>query len=326
MPLARRALLGAAALWPMCHRAQAQAWPERPLRLIVPFPPGGHIDGFARLLAQPMAARLGQPVVVENRAGAGGSIGAAEVAHARPDGLTLLMGSNGSLVGNVLTQANPGFDPFRQLAPIGLCLTLPLTLAVRADDPARSIEDLLTRSRAAPGSVTCGSAGIGTSNHLALVLFDAATTAGISHVPYRGTGTMLPDLLAGTITCVMDQLGTALALARDGKARLLVQTGAHRSPIAPDIPCVAELGWGEAVFLTWNGLSVTAGTPAPVQARLAAILADCLAEPALAQRMAAVGAEVVAPALMTPAGFGEFLRADLQRTRRAVLLAGLKPE
>ena len=326
MPLARRAFLGATALLPMCHHARAQEWPTRPMRLIVPFPPGGHIDSFARQLAQPMASRLGQPVIVENRAGAGGSIGAAEVAYARPDGLTLLMGSNGSLVGNVLTQANPGFDPFRPLAPIGLCLTLPLTLAIRADDPARRLQDLLARSRAAPGSVTCGSAGIGTSNHLALVMFEAATASGIAHVPYRGTGTMLPDLLAGTLTCVMDQLGTALALAREGKARLLVQTGARRSPIAPEVPCVEELGWGEAVFLTWNGLAVPAGTPVAIRTRLASALAECLGDPGLAQRMAAVGAEVVAPGLRTPDGFGDFLRADLDRTRRAVQLAGLKPE
>jgi tripartite-type tricarboxylate transporter receptor subunit TctC len=325
-PLARRTLLGATALSPMGHRARAQEWPTRPLRLIVPFPPGGHIDSFARQLARPMATRLGQPVIVENRAGAGGSIGAAEVAYARPDGLTLLMGSNGSLVGNVLTQANPGFDPFRQLAPIGLCLTLPLTLAVRADDPARNIQDLLARSRATPGSVTCGSAGIGTSNHLALVLFESATATGIAHVPYRGTGTMLPDLLAGTLTCVMDQLGTAMALAREGKARLLVQTGAKRSSIAPNVPCVAEMGWGEAVFLTWNGLAVPTGTPVAIQTRLASVLAECLGDPDLAQRMSAAGAEVVAPGLMTPNGFGDFLRADLDRTRRAVQLAGLKPE
>jgi tripartite-type tricarboxylate transporter receptor subunit TctC len=326
MPIARRALFGSAALLPLLRPARAQAWPDRPLRLVVPFPPGGNIDLFGRMLAQHMAPRLGQPVIVENRAGAGGSIGAAEVAHARPDGLTLLVGSNGSLVGNILTQANPGFDPFRQIAPIGLCLTLPLALAVRADHPARTIRELVAMAQARPGSVTCGSAGIGTSNHLALVLFDAASGAGITHVPYRGTGAMLPDLLAGTVTCVMDQLGSVLRLEREGKARLLVGTGAVRSAIAPDLPCVAELGWEAAVFLTWNGLSVTAGTPEPVVTRLAAALRESLEEPALRSRMAEMGNDIVPPAMTTPEAFGRFLREDLERTRRAVQLAGLKPE
>ena len=326
MPIDRRALLGAAALPLLAPAARAQAWPDRPLRLVVPFPPGGNIDIFGRVLAQQMAPRLGQPVIVENRAGAGGSIGAAEVANARPDGHTLLVGSNGSLVGNVLTQANLPFDPFRQIAPVGLCLTLPLALAVRADHPARTIQELVAMSRANPGKVTCGSAGIGTSNHLALVLFDAAAEAGITHVPYRGTGAMLPDLLAGTVTCVMDQLGSVLRLQREGKARLLVATGATRSGIAPDLPCVAELGWPGAVFLTWNGLSVTAGTPAPVVTRLAALLRESMAEPALRERMEAMGNDIVAPAMTTPEAFGAFLREDLERTRRAVQLAGLKPE
>ena len=326
MSLRRRSLIGAAACAPLPQYLHAQVWPEKPLRLIVPFPPGGHIDNFSRLLALRMAPRLGQPVIVENRAGAGGSIGAAEVANARPDGQTLLMGSNGSLVGNVLTQANPGFDPFRQLAPVGLCLTLPLALAVRADDPATTIEALVSRSRMAPGRVTCGSAGLGTSNHLALVLFDAAAKAGITHVPYRGTGAMLPDMLAGTITCVMDQVGTARALATEGKARLLVQTGVQRSRIAPDVPAVGELGWDEAVFLTWNGLAVPAGTPPAIIDRLAKVLADCLGDAELVQRMSIAGAEVVGPDLMTPAGFAGFLREDLDRTRRAVQIAGLKPE
>jgi tripartite-type tricarboxylate transporter receptor subunit TctC len=326
MPIARRALLGAANLPLLAPALRAQTWPDRPIRLVVPFPPGGNIDIFGRVLAQQMAPRLGQPVIVENRAGAGGSIGAAEVAHARPDGLTLLMGSNGSLVGNILTQANPGFDPFRQIAPVGLCLTLPLALAVRADHPARTIQDLVAMAKAQPGGVTCGSAGIGTSNHLALVLFDAAAGAGITHVPYRGTGAMLPDLLAGTIACVMDQVGSAMNLAREGKARLLVTTGAARSGIAPEVPCVAELGWPAAVFLTWNGLAVTAGTPEPVIARLAAVLRESLAEPALRSRMQGMGADLVGPEMATPAYFGGFLRDDLDRTRRAVRIAGLKPE
>jgi len=325
MSLPRRALL--AAVLPCAAPARAQpAWPDRPLRLVVPFPPGGNIDSLSRLLAIQLGTRLAQPVVVENRPGAGGALGAEHVANSRPDGHTLMMGSNGSMIGNLLTQANLPYDPVRQFRPVGLCAVLPMVVAVRADHPARTVQELVAMARAAPGRVSCGTAGIGSSNHLALALFDAAAQAGIVHVPYRGSGPMVPDLLAGNVTCVMEQVSGALPLVREGRLRLLAVTGAARSRQLPDVPTLVEAGYAGAVMVSWNGLVVPTGVPAPVTERLSALLPECLDAPALRDQMEGLGVEIARPPQTTPAWFGEFLRQDLETTRRAVQLAGLKPE
>ncbi len=325
MPIARRVLLAAPALLATLPAA-AQSWPDRPLRLVIAFPPGGTTDVIGRLLAAQMTPRLGQPVVVENRAGAGGSLGTEMVAKARPDGYTLLLGANGGLVVNTLIMANLGYDPFRELQPIGLCARVPMALVVRADHPARTVQELVALSKAQPGRVTGGTPGIGTSNHLVLALFNEASGAGLTPVHYRGTGQMLPDLLAGNIACMMDQLPTSVPLAREGKARLLAITAEARSPLAPELPTLAEAGYQDAVMITYFGLCGPAGMPAEVVARLAAVLRECLADAALRERLGGLGVEVATPELAAPEGFARFLQADLGRARRAVQLAGLKPE
>ena len=307
-------------------RAQAQTWPERPVRLIIPFPPGGNIDILTRLLAPLLGARLGQPVVAENRGGAGGALGAEMVANSRPDGHTLMMGSNGSLVGNVLTQANLPYDPFRQFQPIGLCAVLPLVVAVRADHPAQTVQQLVAMAKARPGAITCGTAGIGSSNHLALALFDAASGAGITHVPYRGSGPMMPDLLAGNVSCLMEQISGAMPLAREGRLRLLALTGEQRSSLMPDLPTLVESGYDGAVMFSYNGLCAPTGTPDAIIQRLSGMLPDCLTDASLHERMTGLGVELARPPQTTPGHFAAFLRTDLERTRRAVQLAGLKPE
>ncbi len=326
MLLNRRQLLAAPALLPSLARAQAAAgspWPDRPVRLVVAFPPGGNIDILSRLLATQLGARLGQPVVVENRGGAGGALGAEFVANARPDGYTLMMGSNGPLVGNVLTQPNLAYDPVRHFAPVGLCALLPMVLAVRADHPAQTVQQLVAMSKANPGSITCGSAGNGSSNHFALALFEAAAQAGIVHVPYRGSGPMMPDLLAGHVSAVMEQISGALPLAREGRLRLLAVTAGERSRLAPSLPTLVESGYAGAVLFSWNGLVVPAATPAAVVQRLSALLPECLAEPALKEQMEGLGVELARPPQTTPAWLAAFMQEDLARTRRAVQLAGL---
>ncbi|MCO6414621.1 tripartite tricarboxylate transporter substrate binding protein [Siccirubricoccus sp. KC 17139] len=325
MSLQRRSLLAALCL-ALARPARAEAWPSRPIRLVIPFPPGGGIDMVSRLLAAELTPRLGQPVVAENRPGAGGALGAEMVANARPDGYTLMMGSNGSLVGNLLTQANLTYDPFRQLQPIGLCALLPLVLVVRADSPARDLQDFIARAKARPGRIACGTAGIGSSNHLALALFDAAAGAGITHVPYRGSGPMMPDLLAGNVESLMDQISSSLPLAREGKVRLLAITTEARSSLAPEVPTLVESGYAGAVMSSYNGLCAPAGTPESVIRHLSGLLPDCLAAPTMRERAEGAGIELARPPAATPAQFAAFLRQDLERTRRAVQLAGIRSE
>lgn len=319
----RRALLAAPALLPAL--ARAQAFPERPLRLVIPFAPGGSTDMLGRLLAQFMGPRLGQTVVVENRAGAGGSLGAAEVAHARPDGHTLLLCSNGSLVINPLIQANLPYDPFRQLQAVGLSMVVPLLVVVRADHPARTIEEFVAQAKAANGRVSMGSAGTGSSNHLGIELFNAASGAGVTHVPYRGTAPMIPDLLAGNVGSMCDQITTTLPLLRDGKARALAIMAPRRSPLLPAVPTLAESGIHDAEMSTYMGLSVTAPVAPAALAKLAAAMQESLKEPLMSERLESLGAELARGPETTPEGFTRFIRQDYQRMTRAVELANLKP-
>ncbi len=323
--LSRRALLATPALL-AAPAVRAQSWPDRPLRLVIPFVPGGTTDILGRLLAQQMSPRLGQTVVVENRGGAGGSLGASEVAHARADGTTLLLSTNGSLTINPLVQANLAYEPFRQLAPLGLCLTVPMVVVVRADHPAKTVQDLVAMSKARPGAVSIGSAGTGSSNHLAIELFNAASQAQLTHVPYRGSGPVIADLLAGNLNSMCDQITTSLPLLREGRVRVLAITSAHRSPQAPDVPTLAEAGYPDADMVTFMGLSVTAPVPAEAQARLVAAMQGALGERIFHDRLETLGAEIVRDQLATPEGYGAFLRRDFDKMKRAVALAGLKPE
>lgn len=320
--LARRALLASAAMF----AAPALAFPDRPVRLVIPFVPGGTTDILGRLLAAHMTPRLGQTVVAENRGGAGGSLGAAEVAHARADGHTLLLSTNGSLTINPLIQANLSYDPVRNLAPIGLCLTVPMLVVVRADHPAQTIQQYVALSKAAPGRTSIGSAGTGSSNHLAIELFNATSGAQATHVPYRGSGPVIADLLAGNLNSMMDQITTSLPMVREGRVRALAITADHRSPLLPAVPTMAEAGFHDAEMVTFMGLSLTAPPPAEALAKLGDAMRGALAEPQLHERLEGVGAELVRNRLNTPEGYAEFLRADTEKMTRAVRLAGIRPE
>ena len=246
MPLSRRAALLAplALATPALAQTMGQpgGWaPDRPVRIIAPFPPGGTVDLVSRILAPRLAERLGQPVVVENRAGAGGSVGAAEVARARPDGLTLMTGSNGPVAVNPLLQAHITYDPLRDLQPIGMVIRVPNVLVAGPAVPARTLPEFLAWVRGRPpGSVGAGSPGIGSSNHLAIELFNAAAGVTLAHIPYRGSGPAIADLLAGTLPVMVDQIATALPLHRDGRARILSVADRARTPFLPDVPTLAE--------------------------------------------------------------------------------------
>lgn len=329
MRLGRR-MLGAAGAGAIAARAvpsRAQdAYPDRPVRIVVPFAAGGNVDVVSRLLGPRLAERLGQPFVIENRAGAGGNIGAESVARARPDGYTLLAGSNGPMTGNPAIQARMPYDSLRDFAPIGLISRVPHVVVVANAVPVRSIPELIAWSRANPGRATMGSAGTGSGTHLTIELFNHLTGAGLVHVPYRGSGAVLPDLVAGNVAGNFNELSTVLALHREGRARIIGVAAMQRSPLLPDVPTLIESGVGDLVAGSYLGLLAPAGTPTPILETLRGALAATLAEPPIQARMTELGLQVAAPAEVSPAFFGSFLREELATARRAVEIAGLRPE
>ena len=327
MSLSRRDLLlaaGAAPLLALAPRAARAAYPERPIRLVVPFAPGGNADIVGRLVGERMGEALGQPVVVENRAGAGGAIGAEYVARAAPDGYTLFVGSNGPLTVNPFVQAKLAYDPLKDFAPIGLTSLVPHAIIVNAAVPAKTLPELVALSK--QQQVGVGTAGVGSATHLTLARFNAASGAQLVHVPYKGGGALLPDLVAGNIQGAMTEFSSALPHHRSGKARFVAVAADKRSPLAPDVPTMDEGGVKGFTAASYIGILAPAGTPAEVVAALQAALAKALASPAVLGRMRELGVEVASPELMTPAGFGAFIRQDYERSREAAQLAGIKAQ
>ena len=300
------------------------AYPERAVRLIVPFAPGGNADLMARLVGEGMAQALGQPVVVENKAGAGGSLGAAEVARARPDGYTLLTGSNGPLTVNPFVQAKLGYDPLKDFAPIGLTSLVPHALIVNAAVAAKTLQELIALSR--KQQVGIGTAGVGSATHLTLARFNAQTGANLVHVPYKGGGALLPDLVSGTIQGAMTEFSSALPHHRSGKARFVAVASARRPAQTPDVPTMAEGGVAGFLAASYIGILAPAGTPADVLSRLESALAAALKLPKTLQRMGELGVEPAAAEQQTATGFAAFIRQDYENSREAARVADLKKE
>jgi tripartite-type tricarboxylate transporter receptor subunit TctC len=317
-------MLGSLAALALPARAVLAAYPERPIRLIVPFAPGGNADIMARLVGEGMAQALGQPLVVENRAGAGGSVGAEQVARAAPDGYTLLTGSNGPLTVNPFVQAKLAYDPLKDFAPVGLTSLVAHALIVNAVVPARTLQELIDLSK--KQQVGIGTAGVGSATHLTLERFNAQTGAKLLHVPYRGGGALLPDLVAGTIQGAMTEFSSALPHHRSGKARFVAVASARRSALAADVPTMAESGVAGFRAASYIGILAPAGTPSDALSRLQAALAAALKAPKTLQRMGELGVEVATPELQTAAGFGAFIRQEYENSREAARLAGLKKE
>ena len=324
MKATRRAALAAPALL-FAPRAARAAFPERPVRIVVPFAAGTSSDLQARMIGERMAASLGQPVVVENRAGAGGTLGADAVAKSAPDGHMLLLGSNGPLTNAPVLQARLAYDPARDLAAVAMISRSPLTLTVRADSPWRSVADVLAAARAEPGRIAIGSSGQGSATHFLIEQVMAATGVRFTHVPYRGSSVSVPDVIAGNIPLVMAEISTVLPTWQGGQTRILAMSSAGRMPIAPQVPTLIESG----VDLTggsWAGLVGAAGTPAPVLATLAAAVRAGLANPAYRERQAQLGAEIVAEREQTPEGFAAWLERERASIRATAERAGIRPE
>ena len=315
--------LSAGALLPRAARA---AWPERPLRVVVPYAAGGNIDVVSRLLAPALSERLGQPVVVDNRPGAGGSLGAEQVARAAADGYTLLAGSNGPITVNPLVQARLPYEPLRDFAPIALVNAVPLVLMVTNGTRAATVAEAVALSKAEPGGFTTGTPGAGSTAHLTLELFNSATGAALVHVPYRGGGAIVPDFIAGNLRAMFTEFSTALPLHKDGKGRILAIASARRSPLLPDVPTFSEAGLPDFVAASYCGLLAPRATPAPVLAALQGAIAAATADPAIRAKLEGLGSEVASGPEQTPEGFAAFLKRQAADAKRAANLAGIKPE
>ncbi len=295
-------------------RGQAPWSPPRAVRLVVPYAPGGGADTTARLLAGPLSPFLGQTIVVENRPGAGSTIGAGEVARAAPDGTTLLLDAAGHTMAPFLIKGLP-FDYATGFTPISQVLILPQVLAVRADSPFESLAALLARAKAEPGRVTWASSGNAGMQHITGLLLWRAAGVETTHVPYRGGAPAMQALLAGDTDCVIATITSALALARQGRIRVLAATSARRITTLPEIPTLAELGFAGFDQSEWNGVFGPAGLPAPVVARLHAGLVAALQEKVVQERLEGLGA---VPLGTSPAEFADFLAR--QRLAMAALV------
>ncbi|SHK01792.1 Tripartite-type tricarboxylate transporter, receptor component TctC [Roseomonas rosea] len=325
--LPRRAALAGLLLAPCAapRLARAQSpWPDRPVRIVVPFTPGGSTDIIARALAAELQEALGQAFVVENRGGAGGTIGTELVAHAPPDGYTLLMGHIGTLAVNPSLYRNLSYDTVGSFAPITLAAIVPNVMVVnpRKND-VRGIADLVALARRRPGGLTYGSGGNGSAAHIAMAAFTLATGTRMEHVPYRGTGPMMNDLIGGTIDLTFTGGPPVLPPVRAGLLRALAVSSARRLAGAPDIPTVAEQGYPGFEANQWYGLVAPAATPRPVIDRLNAECTRILRGEKLRPRLEGEGAEA-APG--TPEAFRDFIQAERSRWAEVVRLAEMRPD
>jgi tripartite-type tricarboxylate transporter receptor subunit TctC len=324
--LTRRTLLTTIAAAPFASalpRAAFAAYPDKPIRLIVPFAAGGNADFVGRLTSDFMAQTLGQPIVIDNRSGAGGSLGADMAAKAAPDGYTLFLGSNGPLTVNPFVQAKLSYDPQKDFVPIGLANLAPHCLAVNADVKAKTIPEFVALSKAAP--VSLGTSGAGSASHMTLARFAAATGANITHVPYRGGGNIVPDLLSGNITGTVTELSTVLPQISGGKVRVLGVAWSKRSPQMPDVPTMIEQGVTDFTAASYVGMLAPAATPGEIVKTLEAALIKALNQKDLQQKMLTSGAELVPDELMTAQGFAAYIKKEYELTREAAKIAGLTP-
>ena len=301
--------------------AFAQGFPEKPLRLVVPYPPGGNIDITARAISPGLAEILGQSVVVDNRSGAGGTIGADHVAKASADGYTILVGSSGTLtVAPSLYTKNP-YHPVRDFAPISFVSTVPLVLVVHPSVPAKTVKELIAVAKTKANRLTMASAGTGTTNHLTGEMFQAMTGVKFVHVPYKGSGPALVDLMGGQVDLHFDQLSSSAPYIQAKRLRALAVTTEKRAPIYPDIPTLAEAGVAGFEASTFTGLVVPARTPSDVIARLHAATVKVLARPAVKERFASFGADAFSS---TPEQLGAFIQNDFAKWTKVVKDANVR--
>jgi tripartite-type tricarboxylate transporter receptor subunit TctC len=307
---------------PILHgTVAAQTWPTKPIKWIVPFAPGGTTDILARTIGEKLATALGQPVVIENRPGAGGGVGAEFTAKAPPDGYTIMGGTISTHAINASLYKSLPYDPVKDFAPITLIARVPNMLVVNPDIPAKNVAELIALLKSSPGKYTFASSGNGTSQHLSGELFKSMAGVDMQHIPYKGSPPALQDVVGGQVTMTFDNITTAWPLAKGGKLRALAVTTAMRSPIAPDVPTLAEAGLAGYEIGSWQGLFAPAGTPPEIVRRLNVEMVKIINMPDVRDKLIGLGAEPVAN---TPEEFSALVKTEVVKWAGVVKQSGAR--
>jgi tripartite-type tricarboxylate transporter receptor subunit TctC len=321
--IAAGVLLGGVAAGVATPASHAQSYPARPVRWIVPFPPGGSTDIYSRVLGPRLAEALGQQVVIDNRPGAGGALGAELAAKAPSDGYTIWMGQTNNLaIGPALRPKN-AYDPIRDYAPITLLMKAPQVYVVVAGSPIASVRDVIAAAKKNPGGLTYGSAGVGSAGHISGALFNMSAGVDITHVPYKGASPALIDLRAGRITLLNTSLASAAQMTREGKIKPIATTGLTRARMMPDVPTVAESGIPGFETTSWHGMLAPAKVSPAIVNRLNTEFAKILAQPAVQEKLLSEGGEITPS---TPQQFATFLQAEVTKWARVIKQAGITVE
>ena len=302
-------------------KAEAQAWPTKPIKWVVPFAPGGTTDILARTIGEKLSAALGQPVVIENRPGAGGGVGADYTAKAAPDGYTLVGGTISTHAINASLYKSLPYDPVKDFAPITLIARLPNLLVVNPNVPAKDVTELIALLKANPGKYTFASSGNGTSQHLSGELFKSIAGVDMQHIPYKGSPPALQDVVAGQVTMTFDNITTAWPLAKAGNLRPLAVTTAQRSAVAPDVPTMQEAGLAGYEVGSWQGVFAPAGTPPDIVRKLNAEIVRILRTPEVRDKLVALGAE---PVGNTSEEFAALVRSEVAKWADVVKRSGAR--
>jgi tripartite-type tricarboxylate transporter receptor subunit TctC len=303
--------------------ANAQSYPDHPIRLVAPFPAGGLADVLARAVGDQISKTLGQPVIVENRTGAGGNVGADNVAKSAPDGYSLLMTSAGILTANQFLYATMPFNPEKDFVPVSNVADMPMMVVVNPNVPAKTLAELVVLARANPGKLNFGSPGIGTTGHLGLALFMHAADIKLTHVPYRGAAPAITDLLAGQIDGVVDNPPTVLPYVEAGRLRALAVAAKNRMALLPDLPTAAQAGVPNFEASSWFGVVAPVGTPPAIVEKLHTAIVAALNQPAMRERFAKTGARLVGN---SPQEFAQQIVQDRKMWREVIKSAGITPQ
>jgi len=314
-------LMAGSLLWHAA--ASGQTYPNRAIRFVVPYAPGGSTDIVARILAQKLSDAMGQQVVVDNRPGAGGSIGADVVAKSPPDGYTMVTAVTGIMAINQYLYRKLPFDPEKDFAPVTQVGSLPLILVVHPSLPAKNVREFIAIAKAKPGQLNYGSSGVGTATHMTTELFKSMAGVDLVHIPYKGSGQVMGDVIGGQLALIFDQIVSSLPHVQGGKLRMLAITSAKRFPSLPDLPTIAESGVPGYESISWAGVAVPAGTPKEIIARLHTEIVKVLAAPDIRERFLRDGIETVGS---TPEQFTEHIRRERIKWAKVVKDSGAKAE